>query len=148
MHYVPQYFGSQELVSPACHARLVARGMLGRVWTLFDWRILWAADQLRELYGPLVCNDWQWRGEAGHKQRGFRLPSTDIGAEFSQHRFGRALDLVPVQVTAAEIREDMRTHPDREAYRHITGVEDDVSWLHIDCRNWPVAVTGIMFFKP
>lgn len=101
-----------------------------KLWLVFDQQILKAADLLREKWGPLVANTWYHGGR--HQYRGFRDPDCNVGAKLSQHRFGRALDLVPRDTTAQLIRADLKKS--YAAYR-ITCIEENVSWLHIDRRN-------------
>jgi len=93
-------------------------------WRRFDDRILKTADLLREDFGPMTGN------EGILKNCGLR---TDEKYRGSQHFYGRALDLHPKRTTAEKIRVEIIKNPGR--YPHITFLEIDVSWLHIDCRN-------------
>lgn len=149
MFYKPRYLRPFEVLPPdTCLSHIPVASWSVLAWGLFDARILWTFDQLRDRFGPLVVNDWYWReGGQGNTQRGFRPPESTVGASYSQHRFGRALDCLPARTTAEEIRADIRNHPEREAYQFITGVESGVSWLHVDCRNWDRARHGILFFN-
>ena len=146
MSYIPTHFTWPELLPESVYRELELLKRLDRCALLLDERILITADRLRQRYGKLVCNTWPFGGQ--HQFRGYRPQDCTVGAALSQHRFGRALDLVPVQATAAEIRADIRAHPEMEAFEHITCVEDDVGWLHVDCRNHDRARRGIQFVKP
>lgn len=68
----------------------------------------------------------------------------------SQHRYGRALDLIPMRAPAETIRqaiiEDLEMVRDDDGTFLVTAMEADVSWLHIDCRNHDVARYGIKLF--
>lgn len=139
----PEYFGLHELVDQVSFERYGSR-----LWNVFDERILRAADRLRRRYGPLVCCDWHCGGT--NHFRGWRAPGCNVGALLSQHRFGRALDLIPQRCTAEEIRQDLLDAPDFVlgdlGQWLVTAFEADVSWLHIDCRNRDVFAEGFLVF--
>ena len=139
--YIPKHFKLYELLP----ARIYNQINHAIAWYLFDERILKAADLLRGRYGKMIINDWYWGGE--NHYRGWRPPDCTVGAKYSQHRFGRALDLIPVENNVEEIRQDIIASPESFDYL-ITTVEVGVSWLHIDCRNWNVAKAGIKIIMP
>lgn len=141
--YKPEHFQLEELV-PKDLWLIHSRKRINKLFLLFDDRILRTADMLRVRFGPLYCNTWKNAGNFNY--RGFRPFNSTVGSTLSQHKFGRALDLVPVKVTAEEIRQDIIANPTREIYKHIRAIEEDVSWLHIDCRNYIHADEGIFFF--
>ena len=143
MIYVPQHFSLQELLPKRFYTDNAALG--DRLWLLFDQRLLVTLDGLRDRYGPLQANTWKQGGE--HQYRGWRPFDCKVGERFSQHKFGRAADVVPLDsaVTAANIRTDIRSaYKQDPIFRHITAIEDTVSWLHIDVRNW----TGLLIVHP
>lgn len=102
------------------------------LWWIFDQRVLYVIDRLRDDYGVMNCNDWLWGGK--YNYRGFRPMEYKYGANLSQHRFGRAMDLVPKSVHPDDIRKDILNY-EREYMRDIRGLEMDISWLHVDVRN-------------
>jgi len=140
MDYIPKHFQSYEVVPREVHKAFEAVNQIYKIWWLFDPRILKAADRIRERYGRMTCNDWFWGGK--NHYRGWRPPGCNVGAKYSQHRFGRALDLIPSEVTAEDIRRDIKAGEDFG--NSVTCVEDDVSWLHIDCRNYQ----GLLIVRP
>lgn len=140
IYYRPEYFRLYELVSRAQYKKWEHY----KLWQRFDPRILAMADAIRVDFGPMVVNTWFHGGI--HSRRGLRPFDSLTGATHSQHKFGRALDLVPVKASANEIRDRIISYP--SDYRYITTVEMDVSWLHIDCRNWDVSKYGILQIKP
>lgn len=142
--YHPSFFIPEELV-PRDIYNQYAKDNSNKLYLIFDDRILRTADLLRQRYGKLVCNTWKWGGR--NHYRGFRIFSSWVGSPLSQHKFGRALDLVPVDVTAEEIRQDIIANPHREDYKYIKAIERDVDWLHIDCRNNNVEHGGIVYFR-
>lgn len=113
---------------------------------IMDNRIVWTADRLRERFGKAYINNWLFGGN--NQFRGWRPPESTVGATFSQHRFGRALDMTFEDSTPEEIRKDLRIVGRFGAYRYITACEDGVSWLHVDCRFVGGDPDEIMFFKP
>ena len=135
MYYIPKYFKPYELVPRIIYESLPER----KIWQLFDQRVLHVADRIRERYGKMIANTWYWGGR--HQYRGWRHPGCKIGARYSQHRYGRALDLVPQQITAEEIRQDIK---EGEIFIHITCIEDEVFWLHFDVRNY----AGLLIITP
>ena len=140
MTYIPRHFKIEELTSPD-----ICDPLDGRQWLLFDERILITADKLRDRYGAMVCNTWHCGGH--HSFRGFRTWATKVGDYNSQHKLGRALDLIPIHVEAEEIREEIIANPDKGEFKYITAIETDVPWLHIDCRNYSKVRNGLLQFS-
>jgi len=104
---------------------------------MFDDRLLRVIDKLRETYGKMVINDWHWKGD--RTMSGFRPWDSTVGSHFSQHKFGRAVDLHPGE-GVEHIRQDImeKAEPFME---EIKGLEMEISWLHIDVRNAEDLVT-------
>lgn len=99
-----------------------------------DFRVLWTFDALGEYFArPIAGNNWHTIGQFNY--RGFRPPACTVGAALSQHRFGRAQDCDVIGIDAKEVRQEIKQHPAEEAFRYITCIEEDVNWLHYDCRN-------------
>jgi hypothetical protein len=142
--YQPKHFKLYELVSQDFFDINIDRGV--NVWFVFDFRLLWTIDALREKWGPMVANTWYWDGS--NEYRGYRDKHCPIGADLSQHKFGRAVDLIPLQAPVDEIRKDIIDKPYHPSYQHITCIEDKVSWLHIDCRNWDKRSDNILIINP
>ncbi len=146
MSYRPKYFQLHEVVHPKA-----IQALGDRAWTLMDERILRGADWLRELFGPCTIN-----GKFGGKsftESGLREFSTGTGAPFSQHKFGRALDLKFHKVTCKEVYDYIIRNPGQARENGITTVEDIAftgTWLHIDCRLLPESFpeNGVLVVKP
>jgi hypothetical protein len=146
MSYRPKYFALNEVVHPGA-----IQALGERAWTLMDERILRGADWLRELFGPCTINGKF--GGKGFTESGLRDPFTTTGAKFSQHKFGRALDLKFHKVTCKEVYEYIIRNPGQARENGITTVEDIAftgTWLHIDCRLLPESFpdNGILVVKP
>jgi len=141
LNYKTKWFRIEELVSQARYNDFVDREKEYQLWWLFDPGILKAADNIRSYYGRMVANTWLWGGV--HNYRGFRGPSCTIGADDSQHRFGRALDLVPLDTPVEDIRRDI-IRGDFIGGDFITCIEIGIPWLHIDGRNYK----GLLQIRP
>jgi hypothetical protein len=167
MYYEPKYFQPEE-VFPKSIVRdhYLVNGFRSytdlKIWRLIDSRITWTMDRIREHFGvSITVNDYLWGGM--NQYRGYRpqyeilnrnklCEDNKVEAEWSsltsQHCFGRAIDSIPGDgVTVEEIKEDIKKNSGAERYRHITAVEDCVTWLHIDCRMWDRTTSGILFFN-
>jgi len=142
--YRPTHFDLEELVDPTTW------NLLGeKAWWLLDPRLLWTLDQIRERYNqPVTVNTWKWQQEKPETMRGFRPSSTTEGRFHSQHRYGRATDFDVEGMTADEVRADILSHQNDSAFQYITCLETDISWVHLDCRNWDRTKHGILLVKP
>ena len=127
--YQCEYFQIEELVPPEAMQRVQDPAIL---WWLFDGRGLYVLDMLRKDYGPITVNDWIWGGE--FTDSGLRLPGSEYYSLTSQHSHGRAFDAKTGDVPVQDIRKDIINRK-KDYMRLITGLELDVSWLHIDFRN-------------
>lgn len=143
MYYKPEYFELYELLPKGIYNKY-AKTHETALWGLFDERILWTADQLRKRYGRMTVNTWKWGGN--HQYRGYRPGNCKIGAFFSQHKYGRGLDPVPVECKAQDIRDDIKDDPYKEEFQYITCIEEfeGMSWFHMDSRNWDKKKHGIL----
>lgn len=126
MLYIPEHFELQELVPRHVYQD---RGMQG--WELLDPLLLETIDVIRNQFGPAIINNWATGGN--REWSGLRTQESPYGSQYSQHRFGRAADMLFSNVTVHEAREYIIANPDR--FPLITGIEKDVDWLHIDVRN-------------
>ena len=150
-YYEPKHFIAKEVFSPnIVKDHTTAQGkILNTIWRLFDWRILWTADRLRERFGVVYANDYVWGGK--YKYRGFRpiveLINWNCHRNFekikpiapysftSQHCFCRALDLKFKRMEVSEVIEDIKINSHLNMYKYISAIELGVTWLHIDCRS-------------
>jgi len=130
MDYIPKYFQPYELVPKATYERFEHSDY--RIWWLFDPRVLYTADKLRKRFGKMAVNTWYWGGPSQY--RGWRPWDCEVGAEFSQHKFGRALDLIPLETPLSAIQDRMIDGN----YDYVSCIEigEKVTWLHFDTRNY------------
>ncbi|HUS88638.1 MAG TPA: hypothetical protein VMW91_04570 [Desulfosporosinus sp.] len=128
--YKCKHFKIEELVDPETFAKF-GEGS----WMLFTPQVLRSADAIRGYFNrACVINDWKWGG--ARKWSGFRPRLCSIGASFSQHRFGNGIDMLIDGIPAASARKEIIAHKD-DIFTDIMCLEDDVGWLHFDCRNIP-----------
>lgn len=142
--FIPAYFEIYELVPPDLYNSYHRE--IRHLWNIFDERILITAQNLRIRYGKMMCNDWKWGGK--WKYRGWRPWNTLTGATFSQHKWGRALDLVPTEEDVNKIRQDILNDPYHPDFEHITCLEMNINWLHFDVRNYGKKLDGILLVYP
>jgi hypothetical protein len=141
--YKPEYFKAYEIVDPVTFSKFGEKS-----FQFMDARILWTADALREYFGkPCIVNNYITArpGVPPYKESGFRL--APVGAAlYSQHLYGRALDIKIQDVPAEQARQEIISkHKTEPAFRFITAIEEGVDWLHIDCRN--TLQDGLFIFK-
>lgn len=141
MIYTTKYFKPQELVSKEVFNELLSKAWI--IWNLFDDRILLSADQIREHFGRgITINSWHIGGPLNNC--GWRAPGIGVKAKFSQHFFGRALDLHINGVDAEEARQVIIRN--RAKFPHVRRMEEGVAWVHIDNAN--TEGEEIRLFKP
>jgi hypothetical protein len=145
-YYKPTFFTLEELLPEEFYHENKYREEY--LWTIcFDPRTLWTADRLRKRFGSMTVNTWKWPNIKKHQFRGYRPPNCTIGSKLSQHRYGRALDLIPRDIGAEKIREQILANPFSEDFQFITCLEINISWLHFDTRNWNKTKNGILTVK-
>lgn len=157
--YNPKYFKVKYKSNGKTKSELFPSDIMNLGYTetqlllMFDDRILKIADKIREIYGPCYINSY----DVGLENCGFRLDRNGIGiknsegAELSQHKFGRALDIHIVKIENLKVehkikidaynivRKDLMKNPEFKDFCF----EDNIYWLHIDCRN-----SDIKIFNP
>ena len=133
--YQCEFFGIKELVPPDIHDQAHSDTIL---WMMFNRDVLFIADMLRDKYGRAYVNDWEWGGS--NTLRGFRPFNTDVGSDFSQHKFANALDMIFPDADIYKIRQDIIDRK-YKFMQKITGLELNIPWLHFDCRNYSELLT-------
>ncbi len=140
--YQCTYFKIYELVPPDLFEKYEDNQW--KLWNLFDDRALITNDQLREVFGKIIINDWHWGGN--YKDSGFRTPDCKIGAEWSQHKFGRGFDLKFKDTDVKTVRH--RILQNKQQFEFINSIElGTPTWLHFDTRNVKKS-ERILTFKP
>lgn len=109
-----------------------------KAWELLDYRAILTLDALRERFGPMIVNNWHMTNRPSWtaKERqwaGLRTPSSPWGTQYSQHRHGRAFDVLFRDHSSEDVRAYVLANPDEFPY--IGSLELGVSWFHFDVRN-------------
>jgi hypothetical protein len=117
---------------------------------LLDQRMFDVAQGLRDYFGKaILINNWHKKG-GKFNNRGYRIPTTTIGAAYSQHKFGRAIDFNIAGFTSEEVYNTILDNEQFFMDLGITCMEDikfTPGWVHVDCRitNLP---NKILIVKP
>lgn len=137
--YKPTHFRLEELVP-----RTIFEDYGDQAWEFLDSRLLYTIDCLREVLAiPLVVNTWLWNGDSHF--RGYRPRTCEVGAANSQHRHGRACDILCPRGNINSIR--LKIIELNHIFPYLAAIEDKVSWIHVDVRNCVGCETSIKVFK-
>lgn len=114
-------------------------------WPLIDDRLKAVIDCIREeiVKAPMICNTWHMGGN--RKWSGYRPQDCPVGAAKSQHKEGKAVDLLCYKYTAEQMRQMIEENADRLPYP--IRIERDVTWLHIDVKDMDYKGKKIYFFS-
>ena len=145
--YYPRWFELYELLPPEVFSweDMVAKEKhLQKGWSLLDNKLLETIDVVRDIIGlPLICNTWFQNGE--RRNSGYRSAGCTVGAAKSQHKLGKAVDLICSKMSAEDMRRKIIQHQDKLPYP--IRMEDDVNWLHIDVKEQDYKGNKIYLFK-
>lgn len=109
-------------------------------FSVMDSKIIEMADEVRELVGlPMTING------SGRQYCGWRPKECKVGAKNSYHKKGMAVDLHCAGMKADDVRILIKKAIGLGQLKYIGGVEEDVSWIHIDCR--PRINGKVLYFK-
>lgn len=146
---VTENFSLDELVDKPTYDAFGAGAL-----RFIDMRIVSVAQRIRQIVGRSVTiNNW-WHG-GPYSLSGLRPFDAAIGAKFSQHKFGRALDLKVAGMSSAEMAHLVQNNWAPLSTLGLTTIEDPAftvstrgghDWLHIDCRHTGQA--GLLIVKP
>jgi hypothetical protein len=129
LFYKCEYFDIEELVD-----RKTFELWGEKSWMFLKPDALISLDQIRKYFNkPTWVNNWVVGGP--FQWRGFRPPYCDVGAIYSQHRFGNAFDLDVEGMEAHEVRQVILNNEDH--FLMIMCLEINISWVHFDLRNIP-----------
>lgn len=115
-------------------------------WFL-DQKTVNLEQELRNKFGPLTVNDWFWGGR-------FQYSGFDDGAQrgygsLSQHRFARALDNKPRDISVQEMYHAIMSDQNYWLNLGLTRIENiqkTPTWLHTDTA-W-TGLKEILIFNP
>ncbi len=129
------HFDVRELVPPRVW-ELHEAGRLDARWYLQP-RLLQMLKGVRARYGrPIWVNTWP--GDGDLTERGYRLPSTDTGSTYSQHKLGAAVDFEVEGLTPDEVRADVKENEGAFYDMGLRAIESGdyaPTWVHADVRS-------------
>lgn len=149
--YIPKYFELYELLPPELYTydMMVSEEARERAFaTYFDYKLLETIDIIRGeiVKAPLICNTWFQDGN--RVASGYRSSQCPVGVAKSQHKEGKAVDLVCNKYTAEQMRQMIKENEHLLPYP--IRIEEGVSWLHIDTKeriSGPRSNEKIYFFR-
>ena len=123
-----KYFEIHELVPPHLFEK---RGE--GCWRFIDERLIATIDTLKEHFssGTMTINNYKWGGD--REWSGLRTSQSPDYSPTSMHSFGKAIDCIFSHYSAEEVR--LYILSNKGFFPYIRGMEDTVSWLHVDVRN-------------
>ena len=123
-----KWFEIKELIPPDIYDKSIEE----ELWCLIDDNLKEVLDFIRDyiVKAPLTCNNWHIGGE--RVASGYRDQNCPVGAKHSQHKEGRAADLICSKYTAEQMRQMILDKQDMLPYP--VRIEDGVNWLHVDTK--------------
>ncbi len=145
--YIPKYFEPYELIPPELYTydMMVSEEARQRAYEMIDERLLIIIDIIRGeiIKAPLICNTWYQDGN--RKYSGLRTENCKVGVRESQHKLGKAVDLICSKYTAYQMRQMILDN--QHLLPYPIRMEDNVSWLHIDVKDMDYKGQKIYLFK-
>ena len=102
------------------------------IWFI-DPRVIKIAQALRNHFGAITINNWMSGGN--REWSGLRTNKSSYYSSYSQHTFGRAIDMLFKDYTAAEIRYKIKENEHYWFELGIRAIEENVNWVHVDVRD-------------
>lgn len=128
---VSEDFILQEFVDPETYKRFGDKS----IWFI-DPKIIDIAQLIRNLtHKPVTINNWEWGGV--YKESGLRSLTTTTGAKYSQHKYGRAIDIKVEGMSVQEVYNIIMQNIEIFRAVGLTTIEDidkTPTWLHLDVR--------------
>jgi len=144
---LPKEYGAfdiREFVPPQIWNRFKEQSVMMMDPKVFDIAVLY-----RTYFDvPIIINNWFIGGP--YMYRGYRPPRVNVGAEFSQHKTGRAFDCHSPNISPQEMYKMILKDPQLFMDAGLTTLEDisfTKTWLHSDCRI-VTTTTDILIVKP
>lgn len=132
MGNLSKHFSIEEFVPKPIFDRYMANSK----WFI-DPKLVAIAEFIREEFElPMTINNWHKGGK--FQERGYRVPTTQTGARYSQHKFGRAIDFNIQGIPPQEVAEWIKASFAYLKPLGLTTIEhpdDTPTWTHIDVRN-------------
>lgn len=132
----PKQFAVKELVPKTAIKRFGDNAIY-----LIDPLVLLSLQQLRNKFGRMVIlNDY--RQQSSLRTASYYGSDSAYANSYSMHKYGKALDIIPLDTPLDDIHDFMAKNPDYFPFIHFVEVGmlkngKKISWLHIDTRNQP-----------
>lgn len=141
-----EFFKAEEFLPKHIHAQYGDSFL----FKIMDVRILNVITLIRIHFGaPVEINNWAWEKKSFNQWRGWRTPTSTVGALFSQHKMGRAIDFEVEGVTPINVRRELIGNAGLFIEEGLTTMEHGdytPTWTHIDCRY--TGQGGLLIVKP
>ncbi len=104
------------------------------LWLIDDQMIRIAQFVRNRFNQPVTINTWHNGGD--YFNSGLRPYDSPEGALWSDHKFGRAIDVKVTSVDPLELQQDIIKHYSLYKANGLTTIEDGTpTWTHMSCRN-------------
>lgn len=107
-------------------------------WFIDD-RIIKIAQFMRDRFNSsMFINTWHTGSKKQYNYRGYRSFDCEVGANYSQHKFGRAFDHNFIEYSPIEIYKDIIENEQLyydQGVRAIENIDLTPTWIHIDIRE-------------
>ena len=124
-------FDLKEFIDPKTYSRFGIKS----IWFI-DHKLIDIAQKIRDLtQRPVTINDWHNGGR--YKLSGLRPFTTSIGAKYSQHKFGRAIDIKVGGMSPMDVHQLIFDNEHLFIDLGLTTLESHEhtpTWTHLDCR--------------
>jgi hypothetical protein len=112
---------------------------------LLDSRLIPNLEILREYFGkPITINNWYDGGN--YSESGFRHHATKTGSSYSQHKFGRAVDIKVEGMDPGTVKEEILRIQHKLDFTRMEHPDYATTWTHLDLAYSTKG--GIHVFKP
>ena len=104
-----------------------------KAWRFISPQLILSIDMLKTRFpkGTMTINNYMWDGL--REWSGLRTPTSPYYSETSMHSFGKAVDCIFSHYMVGEVRDYIIDNP--TLFPHVIGLEMNVGWVHLDCRN-------------
>lgn len=148
--YIPKYFELYELLPPELYTYDMMTSEVARERAFanyFDRKLLETIDIIRGkiIKAPLICNTWFQDGN--RVASGYRSSKCPVGVAKSQHKEGKAVDLVCNKYTAEQMRQMIKDNEHLLPYPIRMEEGPNITWCHIDVKDMNYGNRKIVMFK-
>lgn len=131
MDKISKNFYAHEFLPPGMFKMFGNNGL-----RYIDPQLIDIAEALRERFRePVTINNYYFKGN--FSLSGLRPHHTNIGAKFSDHKFGRAIDVKIRDVDPEDVRNEISINYPKWRDLGVTAIElNTPTWTHISTANF------------